>query len=214
MLAGVVPNPNIFDSIASGFQCKDRRGRGAQVFPRGCVAPRSGHNKQDAGGRLPALDEDHCTQVGTFLPLWFHVLARNVLGVLCRRLLVGSQKFTHACTHARSPFLTVSLSSLTFSPLCLSLYLSLSSCARKHDSANGIYYFIDMIELLSIFEILPYKPAAIKKIRYRVWTLKVVFSLCLIILAIHKNKKALRKERKEGTDDRKLNTLLAGAVYE
>ena len=71
-----------------------------------------------------------------------------------------------------------------------------------------------MIELLSIFEILPYKPAAIKKIRYRVWTLKVVFSLCLIILAIHKNKKALRKERKEGTDDRKLNTLLAGAVYE
>lgn len=34
-------------------------------------------------------------------------------------------------------------------------------------SANGIYYFIDIIELLSIFEILPYKPAAVKKIRYR-----------------------------------------------
>jgi hypothetical protein len=35
-------------------------------------------------------------------------------------------------------------------------------------AANGIYYFIDIIELLAIFEILPKeKSAAIKKIRYK-----------------------------------------------
>ena len=56
-------------------------------------------------------------------------------------------------------------------------------------AANGIYYFIDIIELLAIFEILPKeKSAAIKKIRvyiyiifthikiytYRVWTITVM----------------------------------------
>ena len=63
----------------------------------------------------------------------------------------------------------------------------------KKNSANGIYYFIDMIELLSIFEILPYQAAEVKRIRYRVWTLKVIFSLCLIVLAVSKNKKAMKK---------------------
>jgi len=51
-------------------------------------------------------------------------------------------------------------------------------------SANGIYYFIDMIELLSIFEILPYKPAAVKKIRYRVWTLKVSIVYWLVCVCV------------------------------
>mmetsp|Transcript_59921 Transcript_59921/g.87799 ORF Transcript_59921/g.87799 Transcript_59921/m.87799 type:complete len:233 (-) Transcript_59921:217-915(-) len=78
-------------------------------------------------------------------------------------------------------------------------------------SANGIYYFIDMIELLSIFEILPYKAAEVKRIRYRVWTLKVIFSLCLIVLAMSKNKKAMKKEHKDGgtPDEKKMKTLLA-----
>ena len=77
-------------------------------------------------------------------------------------------------------------------------------------SCNGIYYLIDIFELLSIFEILPYKPANVKKIRYKVWTFKVVFSLCLILLAINKNKRAMMKEEREGKPDaRKWAQLVA-----
>ena len=46
---------------------------------------------------------------------------------------------------------------------------------------------------------------------YRVWTIKVILSLCLIVVAINKNGKAVRKEEKEGKpDERRWKSLVAG----
>jgi hypothetical protein len=44
-----------------------------------------------------------------------------------------------------------------------------------------------------------------------VWTIKVILSLCLIVLAISKNGRAMRKEEKEGKSDAKRwASLVAG----
>jgi hypothetical protein len=44
-----------------------------------------------------------------------------------------------------------------------------------------------------------------------VWTIKVILSLCLIVLAISKNGKAMRKEEKEGKPDpKRCASLVAG----
>mmetsp|Transcript_13503 Transcript_13503/g.46987 ORF Transcript_13503/g.46987 Transcript_13503/m.46987 type:complete len:240 (-) Transcript_13503:92-811(-) len=68
-------------------------------------------------------------------------------------------------------------------------------------ASNGMYYFLDMIELLSIFELLPYKTDKIKKLRYQVWCIKCVLSIALILIALNKTIQAIKKAREAAQKD-------------
>jgi hypothetical protein len=62
---------------------------------------------------------------------------------------------------------------------------------------NAIYYFIDHIELGCIFQIFPYKPADMKRLRYKFWVIKTVMNISLALMAFQKAGKALHAALKE-----------------
>eukprot|EP00285_Hemiselmis_virescens_P007585 CAMPEP_0173380464 /NCGR_PEP_ID=MMETSP1356-20130122/3141_1 /TAXON_ID=77927 ORGANISM="Hemiselmis virescens, Strain PCC157" /NCGR_SAMPLE_ID=MMETSP1356 /ASSEMBLY_ACC=CAM_ASM_000847 /LENGTH=238 /DNA_ID=CAMNT_0014334059 /DNA_START=135 /DNA_END=851 /DNA_ORIENTATION=- len=66
---------------------------------------------------------------------------------------------------------------------------------------NAIYYFIDHIELLSIFQILPYKAPEVKVVRYRFWIIKTFMNIALAFMALEKAKAAYKKAMKETPSD-------------
>uniref|UniRef100_A0A6U2BFP1 Peroxisomal biogenesis factor 11 n=1 Tax=Hemiselmis andersenii TaxID=464988 RepID=A0A6U2BFP1_HEMAN len=66
---------------------------------------------------------------------------------------------------------------------------------------NAIYYFIDSIELLSIFQILPYNPPEVKRIRYRFWIVKTFMNISLAFMAFSKARRNAAKVQKENAGD-------------
>jgi len=66
---------------------------------------------------------------------------------------------------------------------------------------NAIYYFIDHIELLSIFKILPYNPPEVKRLRYRFWVVKTAMNISLAFMALSKAHRAAAKAKGEAGGD-------------
>mmetsp|Transcript_14499 Transcript_14499/g.35503 ORF Transcript_14499/g.35503 Transcript_14499/m.35503 type:complete len:243 (-) Transcript_14499:233-961(-) len=57
---------------------------------------------------------------------------------------------------------------------------------------NSVYYTLDTVELLSIFEFLPYNPPQVKKLRYRFWVFKTILNISLCFMALRKAADAVR----------------------
>ena len=81
---------------------------------------------------------------------------------------------------------------------------------------NAIYYFFDSIELLCLFDILPYKPADVKLIRYRFWIIKTIMNISLAFMSHSKAAATVisleeQVEKSEGGDTAELGAKLAAA---
>lgn len=62
---------------------------------------------------------------------------------------------------------------------------------------NAVYYSMDTVELMTIFDILPYKTAEVKVWRYRIFCFKTIFNLYLILKGISEAVQAIKRLQRE-----------------
>eukprot|EP00286_Rhodomonas_abbreviata_P026084 CAMPEP_0181295838 /NCGR_PEP_ID=MMETSP1101-20121128/4365_1 /TAXON_ID=46948 /ORGANISM="Rhodomonas abbreviata, Strain Caron Lab Isolate" /LENGTH=237 /DNA_ID=CAMNT_0023400625 /DNA_START=23 /DNA_END=736 /DNA_ORIENTATION=+ len=81
-------------------------------------------------------------------------------------------------------------------------------------TANACYYTLDHIELMTIFEILPYKTAEIKVMRYRIWWIKTIINIFLILKGINETNQAIKAAKKAAKDNGGEDRTKLEALYE